>query len=141
MINSRSLADLHPVVALRADKHIELCKRAGIDLLVTSTYRDKESQAALYAQGRTVKGRIVTKANAGQSFHNWRVAYDVVPMRAGKPVWTTSGADGKLWLKVGEIGESIGLEWGGRWQFKDMPHFQYTAGLTLAGLQAGGVPA
>lgn len=141
MINSRNLSDLHEVVALRARKHIQLCEDAGVYLLVTSTFRDFESQAALYAQGRTKPGRIVTNSNAGMSIHNYRCAYDVVPMRAGKPVWTTSGPDAKLWLKVGELGESVGLEWGGRWKFKDMPHFQYMSGLTIAGLKAGGIPA
>jgi peptidoglycan L-alanyl-D-glutamate endopeptidase CwlK len=140
MINSRSLVDLHPAVGMKARRHLQLCEEAGIDLLVTSTYRDNESQAELFAQGRTKPGRIVTKANAGESYHNFKCAYDVVPLRAGKPVWTTSGADAKLWLKVGELGELAGLEWGGRWKFKDMPHFQYTAGLTLAGLRAGGIP-
>jgi len=55
-----------------------------------------------------------------------------VPLRAGKPVWGTSGEDGKLWQKVGEIGKSCGLEWAGDWKvFKEYPHFQYTGGLTV----------
>ena len=87
MISSRSLDDLIPQARVRVDKLIEICKAAGIDLLVTSTYRDNESQDALYAQGRTQPGKIVTKAKAGQSFHNYRCAVDVVPLINGKPVW------------------------------------------------------
>lgn len=138
MINSRKLEDLHPTVRAKVQQFIQKCDEAGIDLLVTSTYRDHESQAELYAQGRTKPGKIVTKAKPGQSWHNWRVAVDVVPLRNGKPVWGTTGADGELWQKVGEIGESVGLEWAGRWKtFKEFAHFQYTGGLTLADFQNG----
>lgn len=138
MINSRKLEDLHPTVRAKVQQFIQKCDEAGIDLLVTSTYRDNESQAELYAQGRTKPGKIVTKAKPGQSWHNWRVAVDVVPLRNGKPVWGTTGADGELWQKVGEIGESVGLEWAGRWKtFKEFAHFQYTGGLTLADFQNG----
>ena len=134
MINSRSLDDLIPQAHVRADKLIELCKAAGIDLLITSTYRDNESQDALYAQGRTKPGKIVTKAKGGQSFHNYRCAFDVVPLVNGKPVWDDNG----LWEQIGRLGKQIGLEWAGDWStFKESPHFQYTGGKTLKQLQAG----
>ena len=143
MINSRDLSELYPQTRLRAEKLIALAKQNGIDLLVTSTYRDNDSQAALYAQGRTKPGVIVTNARPGQSLHNWRCAFDVVPIRNGKPVWGTTGTDGDLWRKVGELGESVGLEWAGRWtgKLREFAHFQYTGGLTLAQLQSGKVPA
>ncbi|MDR2188924.1 MAG: M15 family metallopeptidase [Azonexus sp.] len=141
MKNSRSLDDLLPPVKERAMWLLNECRARGIDLLVTSTYRDLESQAALYAQGRTAPGLIVTNAKPGMSFHNWRVAFDVVPLRAGKLVWGTTGDDGKLWRQIGEIGEDAGLEWAGRWKsFKELAHFQYTGGLTLMQLAAGKVP-
>lgn len=134
MINSRKISDLNPFVADLCNKHVKACKADGIELLVTSTYRDKASQAALYAIGRTAPGKIVTRANAGQSFHNYRVAYDVVPLVNGKAVWN----DGVLWGKIGAIGKTFGLEWGGDFKaIKDYPHFQYTGGLTLADFNAG----
>ncbi len=40
----------------------------------TRTYRE---QAAIFAQGRTRPGKIVTKAGPGQSYHNFGVAWDV----------------------------------------------------------------
>jgi peptidoglycan L-alanyl-D-glutamate endopeptidase CwlK len=138
MINSRKIDDLHPKVAIMCKKFIAECDKQDIDILITSTYRDGESQTALYAQGRTKPGNIVTNAKAGQSFHNWKCAFDVVPLRNGKPVWGTNGKDLELWNKVGAIGESVGLEWAGRWKrFKEFPHFQFTGGLTLADFQAG----
>ena len=103
-----------------------------------STCRDLESQAALFAQGRTVPGTRVTNAMPGESWHNWRVAFDVVPLRFGKPVWGCAGKDGELWERVGEIGEASGLEWAGRWKtFREMAHFQFTGGLSLADFRAG----
>jgi len=138
MINSRKLEDLHPVVKPKVEAFLAACKDHGIDLLVTSTYRDNESQNALYAQGRTTPGKKVTNAKAGQSWHNWRCAVDIVPLRNGKPVWNTSGADWEIWEAVGNLGKSCDLEWAGEWKsFKEYAHFQYTGGLTLADLQAG----
>ena len=134
MINSRSLDDLIPPAKSRVLSFIEAAKKQGIDLLVTSTYRDSESQNALYAQGRTAPGKIVTNAKAGQSFHNYRCAVDVDPIVNGKAVWD----DKNLWNKLGALDESCGLEWAGRWKtFKEMPHFQYTGGLTIAQLSQG----
>jgi peptidoglycan L-alanyl-D-glutamate endopeptidase CwlK len=134
MINSRSLDDLAPPVKQRAQAFVEAAKTKGIDLLVTSTYRDSESQNALYAQGRTTPGNIVTRAKAGQSWHNHRCALDVVPLINGKAVWD----DQAIWKQVGEIGKACGLEWAGDWKtFKEYPHFQYTSGLTMDQLQAG----
>lgn len=134
MINSRDIKDLNPKVAEKALLLIRECKNQGIDILITSTYRDAESQNALYAQGRTTPGKKVTNAKAGQSWHNWRCAFDFVPIVNGKAMWS----DTALFTKVGEIGERIGLTWAGRWvKFPEMAHFQFTNGLTLTDFQNG----
>lgn len=135
---SRDLNDLHPVVRAKCEAHVAACHAAGIDLLITCTWRDPAEQARLYAQGRTTPGKIVTKAKPGQSMHEYRVAYDVVPLRNGKPVWGSAGEDAKLWAKVGELGKAQGLEWAGDWRFREYPHFQFTGGHQLAFFQAGG---
>jgi peptidoglycan L-alanyl-D-glutamate endopeptidase CwlK len=134
MINSRDIDELEPVVAKMARSLIENCKKTGIDVIITSTYRDAESQNALYAQGRTTAGKIVTNAKAGQSFHNFRCAFDFVPIVNGKAQWN----DLATFKRCGEIAESVGLEWAGRWRnFREMAHCQHTGGLKLADLQAG----
>jgi len=135
MINSRNLNDLLPEVKARVDKFIEACNHNGIDLLITSTYRDNESQAQLYAQGRTAPGKIVTNAGPGDSYHNYRCAVDVVPLLNGKPDWDGSHP---VWAEIGRLGKECGLEWAGDWKsFKELAHFQYTNGLTLAQLKEG----
>jgi peptidoglycan L-alanyl-D-glutamate endopeptidase CwlK len=137
MINSRKIDDLDPYVARLAKSFIAKAKKEGIDVLITSTFRDNESQNELYAQGRTKPGRIVTNAKAGQSFHNYRLAFDFVPIVNGKAQWN----DLRTFKRLGELGESIGLEWAGRWKsFKELAHMQYTGGLSLAQLRAGKKP-
>ena len=134
MINSRSLDQLQPPVQSRVKAFIRACKAAGIDIIPTSTYRDYEAQDALYAQGRTAPGSIVTNAKGGESFHNFRCAVDVVPVVGGKAVWN----DDELWARIGQLGKAAGLEWAGNWKtFTEKPHFQYTGGLTLRQLQQG----
>lgn len=134
MISSRLLTDLLPPVQALCQAFIDACAAQGIDVLITSTYRDHESQNALYAQGRTAPGAKVTNARGGESFHNWRVAFDFVPLVGGKARWD----DLLLFKRCGEIAESVGLEWAGRWvTFRELAHCQYTGGLTLADFRAG----
>lgn len=134
MLNSRSLDELHPRVRSMCEKFLTACQSAGIDILITSTYRDSECQDALYAQGRTAPGHVVTNAKGGQSYHNWRVAFDFVPLVNGKAQWNSE----PLFEKCGAIAESVGLEWAGRWTtFKELAHCQFTGGLKLADFQAG----
>ena len=128
MINSRSIDDLTPETQGKAKALVAGCLLEGIDLIVTSTYRDFEAQAALYALGRKTLGKVITNADAGHSFHNWRVALDVVPVLNGKAIW----GDDRLWARVGAVGALAGLEWGGLWRFTDKPHFQNTGGVSIA---------
>jgi len=134
MINSRKIEDLLPIVDKKCRLFIAECRKQGIDILITSTYRDNASQNALYAQGRTQPGKIVTNAQAGQSYHNYRCAFDFVPIINGKAQWD----DLYTFKECGTIAESVGLEWAGRWKtFKELAHCQYTGGLSLADLRAG----
>jgi peptidoglycan L-alanyl-D-glutamate endopeptidase CwlK len=134
MINSRKLDDLLPCVQKMAKDFVSKCAAVGIDVLITSTYRDMEEQARLFAQGRTTPGNIVTNARPGESFHNYRCAFDFVPRVNGIPQWE----DLSLFRKCGEIAEICGLEWAGRWvKMKEMAHCQFSGGLTIADLKSG----
>jgi len=135
MINSRDIKELTPDTQAKCREFQARCKAAGIDTILTSTYRDNACQSALYAQGRTTPGKRVTKAGPGHSYHNWRCAFDFVPLVAGKAIWK----DDLLWAKCGSIAKDCGLEWGGDWRFVDKPHCQNTGGVTIAMLLAGGV--
>jgi len=134
-LNEERLRQLHPIVATRGRSMVDLAAHAGLGLLVTQGLRTWEEQDALYAKGRTVppigKQFIVTNARGGQSWHNFGLAFDIVVLDSlGKSNWDTSHPG---WAKAAQLGKSVGLEWGGDWKgFKDMPHFQYTGGLTLS---------
>ena len=134
MINSRSLEDLIPEVKVKAKALIEAAAKEGIALTVTSTYRDFAKQAELYSQGRVNKTLpVVTNSKAGESWHNWRRAFDVVPVKNGTAIWNDNG----LWKRIGILGELQGLTWGGNFKnFPDRPHFQYTEGQNVKDLLA-----
>lgn len=128
---SRNLSDLHPALQPLAERFLDACHAADIDVIITCTYRSNIEQAAAYAKGRTAPGSVVTNAKPGQSRHNLTLngkpasqAFDVVPLEAGKAIWD---AQDPVWQRLGEIGEGLGLEWAGRWtRFREYPHFQIT---------------
>jgi peptidoglycan LD-endopeptidase CwlK len=130
---SRSVWDLHPRLRELAHAHAAKCAVEGITLLIYCTWRSNEEQAELYAKGRTAPGRKVTNARPGESLHNHTAngtpaayAYDAAPLVGGKLDWQF----GPEWQRMGELGESLGLEWGGRWgKLADNPHFQLPAEL------------
>jgi peptidoglycan L-alanyl-D-glutamate endopeptidase CwlK len=136
-MSDRNIADLHPLLQPKCQAHIDACKAAGIDLILTCTYRSSLDQNALYAQGRTAPGVIITNAKGGQSMHQYRLAYDCVPVVNGKALWDSSSP---IWGKVGELGKAQGLEWGWDWpgSFREMPHFQLTGGHPIAYFVGGG---
>jgi peptidoglycan L-alanyl-D-glutamate endopeptidase CwlK len=127
--SSRNLNDLLPEVREAALRHIELCSKEGIDLLVYCTYRNDAAQAVEYAKGRSAPGRITTNARPGESMHNWRAAYDCVPLINGKADW-----DSKRWPLIGQLGEDAGLAWAGRWsgKLKETAHFELPGGIAAA---------
>ena len=125
---SRSIDDLTPSCREKAVKFLDGCAQAGIDVLIYCTLRSNEEQDALYAIGRTQPGSIKTNARAGQSLHNPASginksrAFDCVPLLNGKLQWN----DKDTYLRMGLIGESVGLSWAGRWtgRLRETAHFQ-----------------
>ncbi|MCP1159470.1 M15 family metallopeptidase [Bacillus infantis] len=138
------LRGVHPFVAAKA---LELVKKAhskGIYIIVTQGLRTIAEQNALYAQGRSKPGIIVTNAKGGTSYHNYGLAFDfAITNSTGTTVYWNTNVDTnndklKDWYQVGQMGQELGLEWGGAWNgFLDIPHFQYTFGLSISQLQSG----
>lgn len=132
------LQKLHPTLAAKARQLITAAFKEGINIIITQGYRSKEEQDALHAQGRTRPGKKVTNAPGGYSYHNYGLAFDFAVLNDdGSINWTV---DNK-WKRVGALGKSLGLEWGGDWKgFKDYPHFQFTFELSIQDLLAGKRP-
>lgn len=119
----RDINRCHPRLIELSKKLVSACKGQGLIIGIGESFRTKEEQDALYAKGRTAPGNIVTNAKGSSysSHHQWGTAFDIY-RNDGKGVYTDG--DG-FFEKVGKIGKSIGLEWGGDWKSPvDKPHFQ-----------------
>jgi len=93
----------------------------GLTFKVTSGNRTQAEQNALYAQGRTKPGKVVTWTR--KSRHIGGKAIDITLFSGKNPVW-----DSKHYDRAGVIGEQLGLVWGGRWKrTPDRPHFELPA--------------
>ena len=101
----------------------------------THTLRTIAEQDALYAQGRTKPGAIVTKSHGGYSYHNYGMAVDIAFIRGGKLSYDIKAdidGDGKAdWIEVVQVFQEFRWEWGGNWKFTDLPHFQKTFGYSV----------
>lgn len=118
-----SLTQCHPEMVQKMNQLVEECANQGLKIRITQTYRTVEQQDALYAQGRTKPGNIVTNAKGSSysSMHQWGIAFDFC-RNDRKGAYNDS--DG-FFRRVGQVGKSIGLEWGGDWKsIVDKPHFQ-----------------
>lgn len=129
-LNKKALAKLEPFVTA-AEQAME---KHGVKVEVISGLRSWAAQAALFAQGRTKPGHIVTKARPGSSWHNYGLAIDLGLFSNGVYLDEVDPkrAD-RLYQEIGAIASRMGVEWAGNWKsFTETPHFQVTFGLTLS---------
>lgn len=100
-------------------------KYPTLNPFLTCTYRSPKEQDALYAQGRTKKGNIVTNARAMQSKHNYlpAKAFDIAFKKPdGNVEWGVH-----YYKEFADVVRAIdpGIIWGGSWKsIKDHPHFE-----------------
>lgn len=129
-------------VKFAAQKLIEYSYKAGVEIRLTSGFRSFADQDALYAQGRTKPGSVVTNAKGGHSNHNYSLAIDFVLVKGGYAMKADFDGDGIAdWLEVVAIAKLFGFSWGGDWKtFKDNPHFEINFGLSITDLLAGKRP-
>ena len=119
----RDIALCHPRLQVLAAKLVDECNKQGVKIAIGETFRTVAEQDALYAQGRTKPGNKVTNAPGStySSYHQWGTAFDIY-RDDGQGAYNEAG---NFFGRVGEIGVSIGLEWGGNWKSPvDKPHFQ-----------------
>ena len=145
--SAKALSGVLPVVKLAGERLIDRCYARGIFLAITHGLRTHAEQDALYAQGRTKPGAVVTNARGGYSNHNFGIAIDFcLLMPDGRNVSWSMTRDGNGdgisdWLQVVDEAKRLGFSWGGDWtSFKDYPHFEMTFGLSTAQWRAGRRP-
>ena len=134
------VALMHPLLRTELANILSEIGQGGVSIRLTQTLRTIQEQNDLYAIGRTKPGKIVTNAKGGQSYHNWGLSCDFCLLhKDGSISWNMHedlDKDGIAdWMEVVKIFEKYGWEWGGKWKFKDTPHFQKTFGKSIKDLQ------
>ena len=124
-ITIERLALVHPKLRQIITEVIaELAADDAVQARVVQGLRTVVEQDAIYAQGRTKPGRVVTNARGGFSAHNFGIAVDLVPGIAGKEPWTPEWTD-THYTHMQDLCRSKGLICGCDWKsIKDPPHFQ-----------------
>lgn len=141
---------LEPSTREKVEKMLHFLDSEKISYKVIETLRTEAVQMAYYAQGRqplyTVNalrkeaGLFVIDEATNKRIITWTLrskhlegkAIDIVPVKDGKIPWNILSQEiADLYIRIGKIGESVGLAWGGRWtpidKFglgKDAPHFE-----------------
>lgn len=92
----------------------------GYKMVLLEGYRTPERQNNL-----ALLGNNITNARAYQSYHQYGLAADSAFLRDGKVViserdpWAMKGYE-----LYGQVAESAGLTWGGRWKLMDFGHIE-----------------
>ena len=112
---------LHPDFSQRLLLAFKIMKeKHGYDMALLEGYRSPARQDQL-----AKAGGHVTNARAFQSWHQYGLAADCAFLREGKLVisekdpWAMRG-----YQLYGEVAESLGLTWGGRWTMMDFGHIE-----------------
>ena len=116
---SRALNDLSPRFRPLAMELLARCVEQGIPVVIVDTLRTPAEHQDNLRRGVSWTTR---------SKHLDGDAIDICPYST----WDAHGPDklnwdgGDLvWLKLGVIGEALGLRWGGRWKVRDLGHFEF----------------
>lgn len=122
----RDVNELLPEVQEGLKYVVEECKRRGLPILITETYRPQERQDYLYSLGRTREGKKVTWTL--NSYHTTRRAFDFCKNVKGQEF-----SDSKFFKEVADIATSIGFTAGYYWRGRqqDPPHIQLDKGKHL----------
>jgi hypothetical protein len=119
---SRDITKLHPKVRQLADALVAECEKQGLKIKITDCVRTKEEQNSI--------GASRTNCKYPSSYHNWGLAFDFCRNEDvdndGKISDDAYNQKGNFFFKVGQIGKSLGLDWGGDFKsIYDGPHFEY----------------
>lgn len=115
---SRRLNDLDPRFRPLAIELLARCVESGIMVMIVDTLRTPAEHAANLAAGTSWTTR---------SKHLDGLAIDIAPYDQynlyGPDKLKWSAAD-PIWERIGAIGKSLGLRWGGKWKIPDLGHFE-----------------
>lgn len=118
----RNLDFLFFPVAAAARQAVAAANAKGYKVAVFETWRSPQRQAHLFNQGRTEPGKVITNADAWQSWHQFGLAFDIAFL--DDVGWHWNG-DFKA---VAPFFTDRGLKWLGK---ADAGHFELTGGLDI----------
>lgn len=119
---NRDIDLLAPFVKSRLISALQECHMSGFKIAMFEGFRSPMRQEALYAQGRTTPGAIVTNAMSWQSWHNLGLAIDVAYFMNNR--WSWSGD----FHKPMSIFQKYGFEWSPK---IELCHAQITCGFPI----------
>lgn len=125
----KNIATLHPKIREKVTQGVNTADTAlsgRADMIIVQALRTFPEQHKLFLQRPRV-----TKADAGQSYHNYGLAFDFCLQVDGKDIsWDTAkdwdGDHISDWMEVATIFSGLGFKWGKA--FNDLPHFEMTFG-------------
>ncbi len=127
------LIGVHPELVLKLMKIFAAMALMGHPMFVVSGVRSDEEQKRLYQLGRTKPGNVVTNIDGITKRSNHQVnkltnyghavdcAFINDPNTPIDETWDLK----QPWSLYGELAETTGLTWGGRWKtLVDLPHIE-----------------
>ena len=123
----KAIATLHPKIrqlVIDGVNKADVALSGRADMIIVQALRTFSEQDALFK-----KRPKVTNAKAGQSYHNYGLAFDFCLQVDGKDIsWDTAkdwdGDHIADWMEVATIFSALGFKWGKA--FNDLPHFEMT---------------
>lgn len=129
--SKNNLKGVHPNLVKVIEEAI---KETPIDFTITSGVRTLKEQQALYAQGRTKPGGIVTKADGIKNKSNHQAkadgyghAIDLCPYVNGQLDWDNENNFRVISAHVLATAKCLGIKvvWGGNFKsILDLPHYE-----------------
>jgi peptidoglycan L-alanyl-D-glutamate endopeptidase CwlK len=91
-------------------------EQQGLPVRIGEVRRSYDRQRWLYAQGRTRPGPVVTWTLDSKHLRGRAFDFDFIS--------ALDQADYGAWEFAGQVGEWLGLRWGGRWSSEDLRHLE-----------------
>jgi peptidoglycan L-alanyl-D-glutamate endopeptidase CwlK len=124
------LKGVHPECAHRVLSVMAAMEAIGYPMTITDAVRTTAEQVALYAQGRTTPGLIVTNCDGIHTLSNHQPKADGLGRAIDcaflderlQPNWSAAYP----WAAYGACGRALGLVWGGAFTSPvDRPHLEW----------------
>ncbi len=105
-------ANMNPDFVALINGMIGQLRGEGYDVRLIAGFRSFAEQQQRFEQGRSTPGKVLTDVDAGQSWHNYGLAVDIVLNDDdGRPAWPEDSAI--FWQRLGDVTKAHGAVWGG----------------------------